>query len=84
MKTGVKMLAACAATFDARGTRYELALTQDPHGGVLVAWPSGAWLGMVHRDGEVLSLAGKVRKADAEVITAYLLGALDRLPWGTP
>lgn len=80
----MKTLAASATTFDARGTRFELVLTQDPNGGVLVAWPGGAWLGMVHRDGEVISLVGKLRKADAEVITAYLLGALDRLPWGTP
>lgn len=80
----MKTLEARSVKFDGRGTRYELVLTQDPDGGVLVAWSGGAWLGMVHRDGELVTLAGKLRKADAEVITAFLVGALDRLPWGTP
>lgn len=42
------------------GTRFDLVVVQDPHGGLLVAWPAAGWLGRCYRRGTHWThLAGK-------------------------
>lgn len=80
-----KVSAANTATFDANGTRFELVLTPDPNGGVLVIWPAGRWFGRVHQnDDHIAALGGKLRKDDEVALRSYLKAAKGLLPWTTP
>ena len=54
------------------GTRYGLTLVDDPHGGVLVVWPTEATYRWFPKYGELRHLHGKLNEFDMEAIQNYL------------
>lgn len=80
-------LNAMSGEWVANGTRYALVFTQDPFGGVLVAWPDGGVLGRAVKDGRgavsLKVLAGRLRRLDGQEL-ARIVTHTPGLPWGTP
>tara|TARA_Y100001937_G_C7037460_1_gene293049 strand:+ start:191 stop:430 length:240 start_codon:yes stop_codon:yes gene_type:complete len=56
------------------GTRYEITLVDDPHGGVLVVWPTQATYRWFPRYGELRHLHGNLNLFDMDAIQTYLNG----------
>ena len=57
--------------FEAEGTRYDLVMTNDPYGGVLVVWPQGKQFWRWH-PGDYLKSLSKCNEHDAHNIFEYL------------
>ncbi|MCK6525522.1 hypothetical protein L6R49_29285 [Myxococcota bacterium] len=78
-------LKAMSGEWVANGTRYALVFTQDPFGGVLVAWPDGGVLGRAVKNGSgrvgLKVLVGRLRKLDGQEL-ARIVTHTPGLPWG--
>jgi hypothetical protein len=61
--------------FEEEGTRYDLVLTNDPYGGVLVIWPSTGYLWRWYV-GDYLKPLSKVNDHDGKNIFNYLEATL--------
>lgn len=62
-------------TFDfqpGNGTRYEITLVDDPHGGILVVWPNQATYRFYPRNSELKHLHGNRNEYDMEAIRKFL------------
>jgi len=62
------------------GTRYELTMVNDPHGGVLVVWPTQATYRWYPRYGELKFLHGRLNEYDMKAIQSELNNVFDDLP----
>jgi len=65
------------------GTRYDMALVDDPHGGILVIWPSQATYRWFPRYGELRFLHGKLNEYDMRAIQEWLNDMFASLPQTT-
>ena len=54
------------------GTRYEITMVDDPHGGVLVVWPTQATYRWYPGYGELKHLHGNLNIYDMQAIQEYL------------
>jgi len=66
--------------FEAEGTRYDLVLTNDPYGGVLVAWPATGYLWRWYPNDRLKPLSNICNDYDAIQIYKYLETPLEDLP----
>ena len=80
----MRPLRACSGVWTANGSRLELVFTQDPNGGILVAWADARFLGRAHLEGagritlKTLSYGGgHLPHADADAIRAIVADHLD-------
>ena len=62
--------------FETDGTRYDLVLTDDPYGGVLVIWPATGYLWRWHPGDRLKALSKLCNDHDAINIYKYLEGEL--------
>lgn len=58
--------------FETDGTRYDLVLTNDPYGGVLVAWPATGYLWRWHMSDRLKPLSSSCNDHDGKNIFEYL------------
>jgi len=54
------------------GTRYEVTMVDDPHGGILVVWPTQATYRWFPDNGELKHLHGTQNIYDQQAIQEYL------------
>lgn len=66
--------------FETDGTCYDLVLTNDPYGGVLVIWPATGYLWRWHPRDRLKSLNNNNNPHDGDNIFNYLETPLEDLP----
>ena len=66
--------------FEAEGTRYDLVLTNDPYGGVLVVWPATGYVWRWYPRDRLKALSSICNDYDAIQIYKHLETTLEDLP----